>query len=316
MTSTERDGAGLRATIHQVVRSVIGHPDLKSSDKSLVDELCAALAEPAPTPLRDRVLGGPGSPGAMKAEEWRRAETKRLFANAGDALNGLRNLKVLLNPDAPEIRGWAPAVQQAAQRTVNAAITALAARETSEVAGSSAETSRPREDTPGAAWREAGKPDPHGTRYDCERAALAMGDLTDDELANGAFLNYDRKLDLDAVIARKPGYHPPIAWMEAVKDRIRWLSRKLEAATREPEQRWPKARDLFLHDDMGQGLLRVMFDSDNDVIVAIWPVDEPSASLEFCTSSTGGGKSPNVRAALIALMLAMEQDGATERPPR
>lgn len=90
------------------------------------------------------------------------------------------------------------------------------------------------EKTPGATWREKGDADPHGDRYACERAALAMGNLTDDELANGAFMNYDRPLDIDALMQRRPGYHPPIAWMTAVKDRIRWLSRKLEEAQGAP----------------------------------------------------------------------------------
>jgi hypothetical protein len=78
--------------------------------------------------------------------------------------------------------------------------------------------------------------------------------------------------------------------------------------------KWPKARDLFLRDDMGQGQLRVLFDSDNDVIVAVWPNGQPSAAVEFCNGGGGGGKSPNTRAALIALMCAMERDGASERP--
>ena len=65
---------------------------------------------------------------------------------------------------------------------------------------------------------------------------------------------------------------------------------------------------------MGQGQLRVLLDSDNDVIVAIWPKGEPSASVEFCTPGAGGGKSPETREALIALMCAMERDGATDRP--
>jgi hypothetical protein len=77
---------------------------------------------------------------------------------------------------------------------------------------------------------------------------------------------------------------------------------------------WPKARDLFIRDDMGMGQLRVLFDSDNDVIVALWPNAAPSVSLEFCNGGGGGGKSPNVRKALIALMVAMEQDGASPRP--
>lgn len=85
--------------------------------------------------------------------------------------------------------------------------------------------------TPAAQWRAAGEPDPHAGRYDCERADLAMGHLSDDELANGAFLNYDAPLNLEGIQA---GTHSsPIAWMTAVKDRIRWLSRRLEEATRE-----------------------------------------------------------------------------------
>lgn len=41
------------------------------------------------------------------------------------AASGLRSLKVLLGTDSPEVRGWAPAVQQSAQRVINAAIVAL-----------------------------------------------------------------------------------------------------------------------------------------------------------------------------------------------
>lgn len=88
--------------------------------------------------------------------------------------------------------------------------------------------------TVAATWRQQGEPDPHAGQYDCERAALTLGYLTDDELANGAFLNYDRRLDLSAPSAGKPGYHSPIVWMTAVKDRIRWLSRALESARAAP----------------------------------------------------------------------------------
>lgn len=85
--------------------------------------------------------------------------------------------------------------------------------------------------TPSADWRAKGQPDPHGDRYNCERAALAMGNLTDDQLANGAFLNYDRPLDVAGIIAGT--CHSPIAWMTAVKDRIRWLSRTNETLIQE-----------------------------------------------------------------------------------
>lgn len=86
---------------------------------------------------------------------------------------------------------------------------------------------------PSSTWADAGEPDPHGDRYNCERAELALGYLTDDQLANGAFMNYDRPLDIDAIQNNQPGYHSPIAWMTAVKDRIRWLSRKLGQADAE-----------------------------------------------------------------------------------
>lgn len=87
--------------------------------------------------------------------------------------------------------------------------------------------------TPAAKWRAEGSPDPHGKRYDCERANLCMGDLTDDELANGVFLHGNEPLDIDKVISQAPGYHPSIAWLTAAKDRIRWLSRALEQALAE-----------------------------------------------------------------------------------
>lgn len=102
--------------------------------------------------------------------------------------------------------------------------------------------------TPAAQWRADGEPDPHGKRYDCERAALCMGNLTDDELANEAFLNYDARPNIQDIIDGKA--HMPIAYMTAVKDRIRWLSRRLEEATAAPKAELSKdaidyPRDVF-----------------------------------------------------------------------
>lgn len=82
--------------------------------------------------------------------------------------------------------------------------------------------------TPPFRWKVTGEEDPHGDRYDCERAQLAMGKWSDDELANGAFLNYDRPFDVNLVVSGRQ--IPPISWMTGVKDRIRWLSRHLETA--------------------------------------------------------------------------------------
>lgn len=85
--------------------------------------------------------------------------------------------------------------------------------------------------TPGAEWREAGEPDPHGTRYECEREDLALGKMSDDSLANAAFMHYDQRPPLEDIVAGRA--FSPITYMTAVKDRIRWLSRRLAAAEAE-----------------------------------------------------------------------------------
>jgi hypothetical protein len=73
--------------------------------------------------------------------------------------------------------------------------------------------------TPAARWRDDGQPDPHGHRYDGERARTIMGHLSDDELANAVYLcNHRTSLDSMGLLA-------------AAKDRIRWLSRALVRAT-------------------------------------------------------------------------------------
>lgn len=79
--------------------------------------------------------------------------------------------------------------------------------------------------TPSSKWLANGEKDPHPNRYDGERSKLTMGNLTDDELANGAFINYDAPLNIEGILLGT--HHSPIAWMTAVKDRIRWLSRAL-----------------------------------------------------------------------------------------
>jgi bacterioferritin-associated ferredoxin len=82
--------------------------------------------------------------------------------------------------------------------------------------------------TPAAKWRQEGEVDPHGDHYSCQRAALTLGEYTDDELANGVFLHGNEPLNINAVVRKTPGYHPAVIWLTAGKDRIRWLSRALE----------------------------------------------------------------------------------------
>ncbi len=80
--------------------------------------------------------------------------------------------------------------------------------------------------TPSSLWAQAGQPDPHGTRYECERAELALGQMTDDALANAVFLHGNERPTLDQINA---GALPAIVYLTAAQDRIRWLSRALEA---------------------------------------------------------------------------------------
>ncbi|MBY4723891.1 MULTISPECIES: ead/Ea22-like family protein [Burkholderia] len=80
--------------------------------------------------------------------------------------------------------------------------------------------------TPAAKWRAAGESDPHGSQYDCERSKLTLGRLTDDELANAVFLHDHRSLNVEAILRGEPS---SIALLTAAKERIRWLSRALEA---------------------------------------------------------------------------------------
>lgn len=89
--------------------------------------------------------------------------------------------------------------------------------------------SKENKSTPAATWRINGEPDPHGTHYDGERAALVMGHLTDDEMANAIFMNYDANPSPEEMLAGT-GFRP-IVWATAAKERIRWLSRALVKAT-------------------------------------------------------------------------------------
>lgn len=74
-------------------------------------------------------------------------------------------------------------------------------------------------ETPAAQWRERGDADPCGNIYNRERASLWMGHLTDDELANEVY-RYNHRTG-----------HESMSYLTAAKDRIRWLSRKLEHAS-------------------------------------------------------------------------------------
>lgn len=74
----------------------------------------------------------------------------------------------------------------------------------------------------------------------------------------------------------------------------------------------PSSRDTARLEDMSpNGHLRVSLDNCGDVSVEVFN-GEAFASVEFCSGAGGGGKSPRVRRALIALMVAIEQDNKAD----
>jgi hypothetical protein len=79
--------------------------------------------------------------------------------------------------------------------------------------------------TPDAIWRVKGEEDPHGAMYNGERAALMLGNLTDDELANAVYIHGNAHPHPADIIAGKA--ISGIVYLTAAKERIRWLSRKV-----------------------------------------------------------------------------------------
>ena len=159
-----------------------------------------------------------------------------------------------------------------------------------------------RVETPSSHWSADGKPDPHGKTYDCERAGLHMGNMTDDELANGAFLNYDQPLNVAGILAGT--CHSPIAWMTAVKDRIRWLSRSLEkvAAERDALAAELKALREQVPFDASEARFRDAFDA------AIRRGDWPSARNGY------GYRSPMTQMAWQASFCTVNRLGLYAHP--
>lgn len=84
-------------------------------------------------------------------------------------------------------------------------------------------------DTPPNRWSLNGEGDEFAHYLDKERIDLTLGKFTDDELANGVFMYGDRPLDVAKALDPTIEYYPPISWLTAGKERIRWLSRKLVA---------------------------------------------------------------------------------------
>lgn len=102
--------------------------------------------------------------------------------------------------------------------------------------------------TPPNRWSGNGEPDPHGDHFNGERACLAMGDMTDDELANGMYM-CDHRTSFRS-----------IHWLTAGKERIRWLSRAL---TRELEYHATVRKLLKELSDSPKSLLNRLLELEN-----------------------------------------------------
>jgi len=88
---------------------------------------------------------------------------------------------------------------------------------------------------PGFRWLEEGKEDPFARYCDRPFDELPMADWTSDELANYGFMQYNRSMDEEAAILvgqldGSTDHVPKIAFMTAIQQRMRWLSRQLAMA--------------------------------------------------------------------------------------
>ena len=78
-------------------------------------------------------------------------------------------------------------------------------------------------------WKKEGKEDPHGNYYEnSTRGELALGHLTDDQMANLAYLESDVFRHRNDPV--RNGHNiMPIVIATGVKERLRWLSRRATA---------------------------------------------------------------------------------------
>lgn len=74
---------------------------------------------------------------------------------------------------------------------------------------------------------------------------------------------------------------------------------------------WPVSDSVRRRDDMSAAdVMQVGIDESGDLQLSLWTSEGGYSSVEFCSGAGGGGRSPNTRKALIALMVAMEADNA------
>lgn len=88
-------------------------------------------------------------------------------------------------------------------------------------------------------------------------------------------------------------------------------ARELLEQSEKTETPLPLGEFFERREDMGQGRLRLILDGDSDVCVAVVSDDGNMADVEFCVPGSGGGRSPKVRNALLALCRAIRDENNT-----
>lgn len=158
----------------------------------------------------------------------------------------------------------------------------------------------------------ATKPDPFEIAWEWGRALTTAHVHDGRDVARTLIMRCFDGLDIDASVI-DPQDTVDVAIVKAKREIRRALD---ETATQDAAATpRPNARDVGRYGDMSQQAhLRVGIDNENDVYVSVWD-ERAGASVEFCVPGSGGGKSPRTREALIALMVAIEQDNA-ECPSR
>lgn len=154
---------------------------------------------------------------------------------------------------------------------------------------------------PDMAWLARGLDDPFPEYIHRKREDLPLADFTDDQLANYAFMHYDRDRDAEVEVMMSqlqpsPKHVTKIAFMTSVKERMRWLSRRLAVAEgRYPGQSVPREQWLTM-----LGLKKDAFDEEICIAVhrlltdLLYPEDDgdkPRRMVEVVSATTSPDKS-------------------------
>ena len=85
----------------------------------------------------------------------------------------------------------------------------------------------------------------------------------------------------------------------------------LQQQSQQASDQLPLGEFFERREDMGQGRLRLILDGDSDVCLAVISSEGEMADVEFCVPFSGGGRSPKVRDALLALARAIRDENAS-----